>query len=259
MKPFDIMKRSSLRVVVAALSLLTARAGAADVRTSGRQLVQVVAEVVALDPETRDLTLTGPLGGEISAIASPQVKNLGEIKVGDLVNLTYYESVTLSARRKGAAARQGDPPHGGATSSGATVRVLSVDPARNFLLVEGANGKLFSTRLERPELFTGLAAGDELEVVMARAVAVSLSPAKPGTPPPPAVSTLVIDRGDVLKQVGNTLLIRNARGRTFKITVDPRFKFLINGQLRTVYELQPGIRLFRTSFQVMDVEYVAPQ
>jgi hypothetical protein len=238
-----------------------AQAVAADLRRPAREVLHVVAEVTALDPATRDITLAGPLGGEIAATVDAQVKNLGQIKVGDLVDLGYYESVTLSAHRKGAPAPPQDETPGATPQKRATVRVLSVDVGRNLLVVEGANGKLFSTRLERPEHVAGLATlrpGDNLEVVMTRAVAVSLTPAKAGVPPPtpPAFGTLVIDRGDVVKQVGNTLLIRNQRGRTFKVTVDPRFKFVMNGQLRSVYDLQPGIRLSRTSFRVMDVEYV---
>ena len=251
-----------MRVVLACFGLLLAQAVTAEVRRPARELVHVVAEITAVDLASRDLTLAGPMGGEISAIAGPSVKNLAQLKVGDLVDLAYYEAVTLSVRPKGKPGAPRDAPTGADPQKPATVKVLSVDVARNLLVVEGANGKLFSTRLERPEFVAGLStlrAGDDLEIVMTRAVAVSLSPAKPGLPPadPPGFSTMVIDRGDVVKQVGNTLLIRNARGRTFKVTVDPRFKFLINGQLRTVYELQPGIRLFRTSFQVMDVEYVA--
>jgi hypothetical protein len=234
---------------------------AAEVRRPAREVLHVVAEVTALDPATRDITLAGPLGGEISATVDAQVKNLAQIKVGDMVELGYYESVTLSAHRKGVPGAPQDEPPGEAPQKRATVRVLSVDVGRNLLVVEGANGKLFSTRLERPEHVSGLATlrpGDNLEVVMTRAVAVSLTPAKAGAPPttPPALGTLVIDRGDVVKQVGNTLLIRNQRGRTFKVTVDPRFKFVMNGQLRSVYDLQPGIRLSRTSFRVMDIEYV---
>src|SRR5436190_8710235 len=205
--------RLSLGVVLACTGLLIAGAGVADVRSPARQLVHVVAEITAVDLSTRDITLTGPLGGEILAIAGPSVKNLGQVKVGDLVDLAYYEAVTLSARRKGASGMSPESPAANAEKR-ATVKVLSVDAAKSQLVVEGANGKLFSTRFERPEFVAGLATlrpGDDLEIVTTRAVAVSLSPAKPGIPPtgPPVFSTMVIDRGDVVKQVGNTLLIRN--------------------------------------------------
>ncbi len=232
-------------------------AGARPAPAGGPQVVHVIAEVTALDFLARSLTLVGSLGGEISVIAAPSVANLDRIKVGDVVRLGYYEALVLSASRTSASG-----PRSGESAQGrATVRVLSIDTARRRLVVEGANGKLFATGIERPELFDRLAPlreGDQLDVVMTRAVAVSVSPATPGLEPtgPLAAGTLVIDRGDVLKQVGNTLLIRNERGRTFKVTVDPRFKFLVNGQVRSVYDLWPGVRLLRTSFRVLDVEYV---
>lgn len=239
---------------------------------SRADLIHVVAEVTALDPATRGMTLAGPLGGEISATVDASVENLAQVKVGDLVELAYYEAVTLSAQRKGESgalfagasspATLDEGPSRAGQQKRATVKVLSVDVGRRLLVVEGANGKLFSTSVERPEFLEKLStlrSGDELEVVMTKAMVVRITPASSAVEPPvaQAIGTLVVDRGDVVKQVGNTLLIRNERGRMYKVTVDPRFKFLVNGQVRSVYDLWPGIRLLRTSLRVIDVEYVA--
>ena len=54
------------------------------------EVVHVVAEVTAIDLATRELTLAGPLGGEIDLQAGPETllrTNLGEKSAGDLVNL----------------------------------------------------------------------------------------------------------------------------------------------------------------------------
>ena len=65
------------------------------------EVAHIVAEVTAIDLATRELTLAGPLGGEIDLQAGPEVKNLPQVKVGDLVEITYYESMAISARKKG--------------------------------------------------------------------------------------------------------------------------------------------------------------
>src|SRR5690348_16732401 len=144
-----------LRVGVAfacAAFLPTAGVLAADEKMPSQvtkaEMVHVVAEVTAVDQATRALTLAGPLGGEIDVEAGPEVKNLGQVKVGDLVEITYYESMAVSAHKKGEA----NPLFtGGDTSSSApgekpavessrqkhaVVKVFSVDVEKRLLVVE---------------------------------------------------------------------------------------------------------------------------
>jgi len=237
------------------------------------EVAHIVAEVTAIDLATRELTLAGPLGGEIDLQAGPEVKNLPQVKVGDLVEITYYESMAISASKKG----ESNPLFtGGDTSSSApgekpavqstrqkhaVVKVFSVDVEKRLLVVENAAGKLISHEVERPEFvqkLAGLRPGDELDVVTTAGVAISVTPAKEGSAPSAvhAVGTLIVDRGEVMRRVGNTLMIKNERGRMVKVTVDGKFKFTIGGEQKTVYDLQPGMRLERTAFRVTDVEYV---
>ena len=269
--------RIGVALVCAALWLPAAGAFGADEKMPSQvtkaEIVHVVAEVTAIDQASRELTLTGPLGGEIDVQAGPEVKNLGQVKVGDLVEITYYESMAVSAHKKG------DPNPlftGGDTSTAAAgeapaaqtsrqkhevVKVFSVDVEKRLLVVENAAGHLISHEVERPEFvqkLAGLQPGDELDVVTTAGVAISVTPAKEGSAPSAvhAVGTLIVDRGEVMRRVGNTLMIKNERGRMVKVTVDGSFKFKIRGEDKTVYDLQPGMRLERMAFRVTDVEYV---
>jgi hypothetical protein len=73
------------------------------------------------------------------------------------------------------------------------------------------------------------------------------------------VTTLVVDHGEVVRRMNNTLFVRNDQGRVVKIVVDPKFKFLLDGKEATVYDLKPGSQLKRTAFRVVEsVEYEAP-
>ena len=47
----------------------------------------MTATITAIDKATRDVTLKGPQGNEMTVTAGPEVKNFEKLKVGDQVNL----------------------------------------------------------------------------------------------------------------------------------------------------------------------------
>ncbi|MEM8564066.1 MAG: hypothetical protein AAGF57_17635, partial [Pseudomonadota bacterium] len=53
---------------------------------------QMSAQITAIDHETRDVTLEGPLGNTVTLNASDAIERLDEFAVGDLVQVTYTES-----------------------------------------------------------------------------------------------------------------------------------------------------------------------
>lgn len=250
------------------------RAETTPTQATRAELVTLTGEVLALDLATREITLLGPLGGTIAATVDPQVKNLPQVKVGDLVEISYYQSVAISAHKAGepnplftggeaSSAAPGERPAADISKQKkVTVTVVSVDVEKRMLVVQGPDGTLFSSEVERPEFavkLKNLKAGDKLDVVVTQALAMSVTPAAPGSKPSAAYAagTLVVDRGEVLQAVGTTLLLRNERGRTVRVKVDPTYKFSVDGKEVSVYDLKPGTRLTRTAFRVTDVEYVA--
>lgn len=238
-------------------------------QTSLAEVVSMTGEVVAVDPASREVTLRGPLGGEVSGRVGEDVKNLAQVKVGDMVSIAYYQSVAISAAKKGEAnplftggetetAAPGEKPGASTTSQRKrTVTVVSVDPAKRSVVFQGEDGTLFPVEVERPELakkLETLRAGDQLDVVVTEALITSVTPAAPGEKPAVAyeAATLIVDRGEVVRRVRNTLYIRNERGRIVKVTVDPDFKFILNGGEATVFDIEPGTKLTRTAFRVVD-------
>ena len=49
--------------------------------------VKLTATITAIDKATRDVTLKGPQGNDVTVTASPEVKNFDQLKVGDQVDL----------------------------------------------------------------------------------------------------------------------------------------------------------------------------
>jgi len=263
----------------AVLALLAAVLGASVVQAADpapsqatvHETLTITAEVAAVDPSTRHLTLHGPLGGEITGRVEDDVKNLGQVKVGDMVTISYRASIAMSASKPG----QPNPLFTGGEASTAaegerpalsvseqtkhTVTVVSVDPERRSIVLQGESGTLFPVEVDRPEFarkLQTLKPGDKIDVVTTEAVIAEVTPAAAGAKAGMSYtsSTLIIERGEVIWRQGNVILVRDERGRSVKITVDPKFKFMVNGKEMTVDDLKPGTKLTRTALRTEKVE-----
>jgi len=65
------------------------------------ETVKATATITALDKATRDVTLKGPQGNQMTVTAGPEVKNFDQLKVGDQVDLQYIEAMTLELKKGG--------------------------------------------------------------------------------------------------------------------------------------------------------------
>ena len=75
----------------------SAQAGPLPVIANQKRTV-ITAVVTAIDLNTRQVTLRGPRGS-VTVHVSDQVKNLDQLKVGDKVAATYYESVVVEGKK----------------------------------------------------------------------------------------------------------------------------------------------------------------
>ena len=171
-------------------------AGAANVVPSS-VAVWLQAMITAIDPATRAVTLQGVGGGALTVIAGPSVR-LELLKVGDLVDLHYYRQVAFRIEKPGHGngapqpetpevaemlARPAQAPGGVAVS---VVRlsgtVVGIDPGRHTIdLVEPSGGGVYTVAAadkERREVLRRLKVGDTVTVLVSRALAVEITPAK---------------------------------------------------------------------------------
>jgi hypothetical protein len=263
--------------IVALVALFVASVMPAYAQTPSQitrgELVMLTAEVKALDVATREITLAGPLGGEISGWVTEDVKNLAQVKVGDMVVVGYYQSIAVSAHKKGEAnplftgggsssAAPGETPSAAEEKQAMeTVTVVTADAKSRTLVVQKANGTLVTRAVLRPEFVEKLKTlkpGDQLDVVVTQASIAKVVPAAAGSKPEMAYTagTLIVDRGKIVERSGSTLLIRNERDRVVRVVVDPEFKFMVDGKEMSVYDLKPGLVLTRTALRITNLEYV---
>lgn len=153
--------------------------------------VSVSATVTAIDQATREVTLKGPEGREVTVTAGPDVRNLAQVKVGDLVTVRYLESLTLTLKKAGKEARTmkesetGARAKAGERPGGAVARqvevvadVIAVDAKTQTVTLRGPK-RTVDLKLRDPEQFKLVKVGDQVQAVYTEAVALAVEPAPP--------------------------------------------------------------------------------
>jgi hypothetical protein len=79
----------------------TAVVGTAPGMAAAAESVKITATITAIDKKSREITLKGPQGNEVTLTAGPAVKNFDQMKVGDQVKAEYVEALTLELKKGG--------------------------------------------------------------------------------------------------------------------------------------------------------------
>ena len=153
------------------------------------QTSAVTATVKAVDQKTRKVTLAGE-DGEYKFVAGPEVKNLAQVKVGDLVTAAVLETLNLQVLAAGeaepdlavdaAAARAapGEKPAGAVSTEIYGVATISaVDRVAQKVTITGPRGKVVVLDVKDPKNLENVVAGDKLAFLYTATVAVSVDPA----------------------------------------------------------------------------------
>jgi len=173
---------------VAAAQTATVAAEKAPGKAGVAQTIKVTATITAIDAATRDITLKGPEGNEVTLTAGPEVKNFAAMKVGDKVNAQYVEALTLELKKGGGmavartekagavAAKPGMQPAGAAGRQVTIVAdVVDVDPATQVVTLRGPKRTVRLTVAD-PEQFKRIAKGDQVEATYTQALAMAVEP-----------------------------------------------------------------------------------
>jgi len=164
-------------------------AGKAPGMVGVAQTVKLTATITAIDKATRDVTLKGPQGNEVTLTAGPDVKKFDTLKVGDQVDVQYVEALTLELKKgggmlvarteqKGAVgAKPGEAP-GGAVGRQVTIvaDVVAVDPANQVITLKGPK-RTVDLKVPDSEQFKRIAKGDQVEATYTQALALAVEPA----------------------------------------------------------------------------------
>jgi hypothetical protein len=152
--------------------------------------VEISAQVMGIDKATRTLTLKGPKGNVVDIVASDEVKNFDQIKLGDFVVARYAEALTLElkktsaggagpvVREEAAKAKPGERPAvAGARQVTVLANVIAVDPQKSTITLKGPRGNEVTLNVQNPDQFKVVKKGDQVEVTYTEALALSVEPA----------------------------------------------------------------------------------
>jgi hypothetical protein len=150
----------------------------------------VAAEVVAVAPSERMLTLRREDGTQMDVIVAPSVRNFDQIAKGDSLRVHYKETLTAELRPAGdvltppqgeimaARARPGEKPAGGlGVAASQRVKVESIDRTNQIVVFSQASGELIARRIQTPQgrdFVKKLKPGDVVQLVYVEAVALSI-------------------------------------------------------------------------------------
>ncbi len=149
--------------------------------------VDVTATVTKIDQKTREVTLKAEDGQKYSFVAGEAVQNLGQVKKGDVVTVTYTEAVAYEIRKGGkagasvaagaAAAPIGEKPAGVvAAQTTVTVKVAAIDakvPSVTFTLPSGDKR---TVKVKDPAKLQGVKVGDTVDITYTEALALKVQP-----------------------------------------------------------------------------------
>jgi Cu/Ag efflux protein CusF len=154
------------------------------------QTVSATATIQAIDSTSRTITLRSDKGEEDTFQAGPELKRFNELKVGDKVKATYWESVVMQVLPPGAAAPAGStsaavtpgkgksPAATAAVQQTTTVTVKAIDPKVPSVTVTTEDGRTVTRKIEDPNNVAKLKVGDKVSITYTQALLVTVEPAK---------------------------------------------------------------------------------
>jgi hypothetical protein len=149
----------------------------------------VTATVMKINQETREVTVKTEDGEERTFVASEDVKNLAQVKPGDVITATYAEALAYEVKKGGqvadvatvvggGAAALGSRPAGGiARQTTATVLITAIDPKAPSVTFKGPQGNIRTIKVMRPEKLEGVSVGDTVELTFTEAFAIKVEAA----------------------------------------------------------------------------------
>ena len=152
--------------------------------------VSATATIVAIDSTSRTLTLKNEKGEEDLFAVGPAVTRFNELKVGDKVKMTYYESLVFQllkpgeastpASEKAAFTKAESALPGGtiATQMKKTVTVKSIDAAVPSITVTTEDGRTVTRKIEDKKNLEKVKVGDKIEITYTEALLASVEPSK---------------------------------------------------------------------------------
>jgi hypothetical protein len=154
------------------------------------QEVTLTAIVEKVDQKERLVTLRGPDGATETIRVDESARNLGQVKRGDEVVVTYYQAVAFEVLKPGEKTLGATGQEGvgraelGEKPGGVAARVITIvadiaklDRKNSQAVLRGPEGKTMTVDVQNPENFDKVKVGDRVEITLTEAIAIDVQPA----------------------------------------------------------------------------------
>jgi len=179
------MKRFAVRMLAALALVSSAHMAMAQSKTVSSEMRTETATVEAIDASTRTLTLKKADGSYLTTVAGPDVTRFDEVKLGDTVNVRYYENVVIRVKRPGESdvvssvkgttgSEQVLPGGTKAKQVTITATITAIDPATPSVTFTGPNGWVYTSKVQDPTTLAQVKVGDKVDIVWTEAMLVAL-------------------------------------------------------------------------------------
>ena len=150
--------------------------------------IQLQGKVKSINKKTREVTLVGPQGNQMVIPAGEEVKNFDQIRIGDLVTLTYVQALVVELKAvenngirervesvNKVAAKPGEKPAGMIEKTIRVVaNVVAVNPKAQTVTLRGAK-RTVELAVKDPAMLKDVAVGNQVEVTYVEGVALSVT------------------------------------------------------------------------------------
>jgi Cu/Ag efflux protein CusF len=156
---------------------------------SAAELTHATATVASIDRSAHTVTLKKEDGEEVTVDVPSDVKAYDRLKVGDRVDIDYYESLAVSMAPPGTKPSMSTRKTRSMTGQGAgaaakettiNAQVMSVDPSANKVTFKGPHGKMQTITVQDPTMqqkLQTLKPGQTVQFVYTQATAAAIRPA----------------------------------------------------------------------------------
>jgi hypothetical protein len=183
------MKRFVVGIIAAAVLVSMARTAMAQVKTVTSEMRTETGTVEAIEAGSRTVTLKKPDGTFVTTVAGPDIKRFEELKLGDTVNVRYYENVVVRVKQPGesdvlssvkgtSGSDQVLPGGTRAKQVTITATITAIDPNTPSITFTGPNGWKYTSKVKDTEALGKVKVGDKVDIVWTEATLVSVERGK---------------------------------------------------------------------------------
>jgi hypothetical protein len=172
------MKRSILTLALAGLVAAGLTARAEDPKPQPKVITDSTSlkvTVLDINKAKKEVTVKDE-AGDVSVVAVPEHFTLEKVKVGDVVTLTYAETLTVALAKPGemdsVAAKK--TTAGGAATVTKVVTIAALDMAVPSVTFKAADGKSQTVKIRDPKAAAGYKVGDKVSITYSGALSASI-------------------------------------------------------------------------------------